>query len=80
MTTTTATTATASTPAAPGGATLLAQYLVLCPGCGRSAAVHVDEAVARAPVLVRFVCPLGCGVDDTSVLQHITTGRASGRI
>lgn len=50
------------------GASLLAQYLVRCPNCGEASAAHVDECISENPVLVRFVCPRSCRIDDESVL------------
>lgn len=50
---------------------LLAQHLVSCPTCGKPAAAHVD-VTAPAAVLVRFVCPDGCAVDDAAILSGLT--------
>jgi hypothetical protein len=49
---------------------LLSQYLIICPGCSKPAAAHVDRAGA-APRLVRFVCPDGCAVAGTDVLALV---------
>jgi hypothetical protein len=50
---------------------LLSQYLLACPGCAQPSAAHVDrrgDLTTSAPVLVRFVCPVGCAVTDAAVL------------
>jgi hypothetical protein len=49
---------------------VLAQYLVMCPGCRQPAAAHVDTS-ADLPVLVRFVCPEACVVDEGAVLSGL---------
>jgi hypothetical protein len=55
---------------------LLSQYLLVCPGCAQPSAAHVDRTGAQPtgePVLVRFVCPLGCAVSDAAVLALLPT-------
>jgi len=52
-------------------ASLLSQYLVQCPRCGKPAAVHLDEREPGTCVLVRFVCPDACPVDERSVLERL---------
>lgn len=55
---------------------LLEQYLLACPGCGKSSIAHVGRAPDGAPFLVRFVCPEACAVDDAGVLAAVTTDAA----
>lgn len=59
---------------------LLAQHLVICPGCRKPAAAHVD-VTAPSAVLVRFVCPDGCAVDEALILDGLgdSGGLAEGR-
>jgi hypothetical protein len=49
--------------------TLLGQFLVPCPGCGRPGAAHVDES-GPVPTLVRFICPVACVVPAAMVIDH----------
>ncbi len=54
----------APTPLAGSGGPLLEQRLVTCPGCGRPSALHVDE---QAWLVVRFVCPTSCRLDQAVI-------------
>lgn len=56
--------------------TLLAQHLLTCPGCHKPAAAHVD-ITAPSAVLVRFVCPDGCAVDEAVILGGLAAETAS---
>jgi hypothetical protein len=64
------------TPLRPG-VTLLSQYLVGCPRCGRSAAVHVDDSRPGMRSVVRFVCADGCRVDDATALSTVPVSSAA---
>ena len=55
------------------GRALLDQFLLVCPGCGKAAAAHVDPSVGVRGALVRFVCPDSCTVDEDSVLTLLAT-------
>jgi hypothetical protein len=50
---------------------LLEQYLLVCPGCRKPAAAHVDPA---GPTLVRLVCPDSCVVAADAVLGQLPVG------
>jgi hypothetical protein len=49
---------------------VLTQFLTTCPGCGGTAAAHVDTSSTQ-PVLVRSVCHKGCLVDAAAVLTAL---------
>jgi hypothetical protein len=54
---------------------LLSQYLMACPSCRKSAAIHLDESDIE-PVLVRIVCPDSCVVDAKTVLAQFSAESA----
>lgn len=60
---------------ARAGHRLLLQYLVPCPGCGKSGAAHADEDAAGVRTLIRFVCPEACAVGAAEVLTRLPVGQ-----
>ena len=47
----------------------LTQFLITCPSCQRTSAVHTHQSAAGRPIVVRVVCASECAPDLAAIID-----------
>jgi len=47
----------------------LTQFLITCPSCQRTSAVHTHQSTAGRPIVVRVVCASECAPDLATIID-----------
>ena len=58
----------------------LTRFLITCPSCQRTSAVHTHQSTAGRPIVVRVVCASECAPDLAAIIDLLATEASGSRL
>jgi hypothetical protein len=58
----------------------LTQFLITCPSCQQTSAVHTHHSAAGRPIVVRVICASECAPDLAAIIDLLATEASGSRL